>query len=187
MAAVETAQRMMTKEEFKQLPVGPPYYELEYGEVIEVPRPHPRHNLLVAYLCVLLDTFVRQHNLGLVFHDVDVDLTPDLTYAPDIVFIRQERAGIYAEATGEIVGVPDLAVEVVSAKGGWRDRVKKFDEYRKAGVVWYWLIDAEDLSVEEYHLKEGQYVRMASIQPGAVFRPGLFTELEINLSALLGQ
>lgn len=187
MAAVETAQRAMTKEEFKQLPVGPPYYELEYGEVIEVTRPHPWHNRIVGLLYAFLTRFVEEQQLGLIFMDVDVDLTPDLTYAPDIVFIRQEQASIYTEATGEIVGVPDLAVEVVSAKGGWRDRVKKFDEYRKSGVAWYWLIDADDLSVEEYHLKEGQYVRMASIQPGAVFRPGLFTGLEINLSTLLGQ
>lgn len=31
----------MTKGEFKRLPKGPPYYEYERGEVIEVSRPHP--------------------------------------------------------------------------------------------------------------------------------------------------
>lgn len=187
MAVVETTQRTVTKEEFKQLPEGPPYYEFEYGEVIEVSRPHPDHNDIVGILFAFLHGYVRQQGSGRVFMDVDVDLTPDLTYAPDLLFIRQERMGIYDESTGEIVGVPDLAVEVVSAKGGWRDRVRKFDEYQKAGVEWYWLIDAEDLSVEEYHLKEGQYVRTASIAPGAVFRPGLFAGLEISLSALLGK
>ena len=116
-----------------------------------------------------------------------------LLLAMAVVFSRTAQSpGLYkslprSRILGEIVGVPDLTVEVVSAKGGWRDRVRKFDEYQKAGVEWYWLIDAEDLSVEEYHLKEGQYVRTASIAPGAVFRPGLFAGLEISLSALLGK
>lgn len=175
----------MTKEEFKQLPEGPPYYEFEYGEVIKVPSPHPKHNDLVIVLGAFLRQHTRERRLGLVFCDVDVDLTPELTYAPDVLFIRQERASIYNEETGEIIGTPDLCVEIVSPKGASRDRVKKFNEYGKAGVEWYWLIDLGTFAVEEYHLENGRYVRAGGAETGETFRPQLFPDLDINLQNLI--
>lgn len=65
-AAMPPARRKMTKEEFKQLPEGPPYYEYEFGEVIEVARLHPFHNIIVGCLFAFLYNFVQQHQLGLV-------------------------------------------------------------------------------------------------------------------------
>jgi Uma2 family endonuclease len=66
-----------------------------------------------------------------------------------------------------------------------RDRVEKFNEYLKVGVEWYWLIDAVELSIEEYHLMNGHYVCTASIAAGEVFRPGLFEGLEIDLQTMM--
>ncbi|MFA0753803.1 MAG: hypothetical protein IMHGJWDQ_001582 [Candidatus Fervidibacter sp.] len=71
--ALETRLRM-TKEEFKGLPEGPPYYEYERGEVIEVSRPHPWHNFVLYLLASFLWSFVRTRDLGLVFMDNEVDL-----------------------------------------------------------------------------------------------------------------
>ena len=176
--------RPMTQAEFKQLPEGPPYYEFEYGRVIEMPRPHPRHNRIVGYLYVFLSRYVEEQGLGLVFMDVEVDLTPDLTYAPDLFFLATERLDQYDEEDGAITGPPNLVIEVVSAKSASRDRVRKFEHYRATGVEWYWLIDPQERSVEEYHLKEGYYVRTASIAAGEGFPPGVFPGLEIDLEAL---
>jgi Uma2 family endonuclease len=106
--APELTRRKMTKEEFKQLPEGPPYYEFEYGEVVEVSRAKPKHNRLMGRLFAVIDAFVSERGLGIVFQDSEVDLSPDLTYASDITFIRQEHAAIYDEENDEIVGVPDL-------------------------------------------------------------------------------
>lgn len=78
----------MTREEFKQLPEGPPYYEFEYGEIIEMARAKPKHNRLMGRLFALLDAFVSSHHYGMVFQDSEVDFTPEITYAPDLPFIR---------------------------------------------------------------------------------------------------
>lgn len=179
--------RPLTRDEFKQLPEGPPYYEFEYGKVIEMPHPHPRHNRIVGYLYVFLNRYVEEHGLGLMFMDVEVDLTPDLTYAPDLFFLATERLSQYDEESGEITGPPSLIIEVVSPQSASRDRVSKFEHYRAAGVEWYWLIDSQEINVEEYHLKEGYYVRMASVAEGEVFRPGVFPGLEIDLAALVAR
>lgn len=181
------AFRPMTQAEFKQLPEGPPYYEFEFGKVIEMPRPHPRHNRIVGYLYVFLNRYVEEHDLGLMFMDVEVDLTPDLTYAPDLFFLATERLSQYDEDSGEVKGPPSLVIEVISPRSASRDRVSKFEHYRAAGVEWYWLIDPQEVSVEEYHLKEGYYVRTASVAEGEVFRPGVFPGLEIDLAALVSR
>jgi Uma2 family endonuclease len=118
------------------------------------------------------------------FMDVEVDLTPDLTYAPDLFFLATERLDQYDEESGEITGPPSLTIEVVSPKSASRDRLRKFEHYRAAGVEWYWLIDPQEVSVEEYHLQEGHYVRTASVAAGEVFRPGVFPGLEIDLATL---
>jgi len=179
--------RPLTQAEFRELPEGPPYYEFEFGKVIEMPRPHPWHNRIVGYLYVFLNRYVEERDLGLMFMDVEVDLTPDLTYAPDLFFLATERLSQYDEDRGVITGPPSLIIEVVSPKSASRDRVSKFEHYRAAGVEWYWLIDPQEINVEEYHLRDGFYVRTASVATGEVFRPGVFPGLEIDLAALVAR
>ena len=38
----------MTQEGFRALPEGPPDFEFEYGALIAMPRPHGRHQDIVA-------------------------------------------------------------------------------------------------------------------------------------------
>ncbi|MBI3920360.1 MAG: Uma2 family endonuclease [Armatimonadetes bacterium] len=185
-AADEPVSRTLSKEEFKQLPEVPPFYEFEFGEAIEMPKPHPWHNRVMGLLCAFPARFVERLGLGLVFMDVDVDLAPGLGYAPDLLFISKERAGIYDRETGEITGAPDLVVEIVSPSSGARDRFRKFNNYLAAGVEWYWIIDPNVLGVEEYHRLGEHYVRTATVAEGEVFRPGVFEGLEINLAEIVG-
>ncbi|MBI3947946.1 MAG: Uma2 family endonuclease [Armatimonadetes bacterium] len=114
--------------EFAQLPEGPPDYEYERGELIEMPRPHPRHNGLAAFLFTFLDAHVRQNRLGRVFLDSLVAVLPDVVYAPDVFFIAREGAAEYDPESGQVTGPPDLVVAVLSPRGGEaRDRVGKFE------------------------------------------------------------
>ncbi|MFA0731512.1 MAG: hypothetical protein LKKZDAJK_002165 [Candidatus Fervidibacter sp.] len=176
-----------TKEDFKKLPEGPPYYEFERGEVIELPRPHPWHNFVVYLLASFLWSFVRPRNLGLVFMDSEVELPTGVIYAPDILFIAIQNAAIYNPQTGEIIGVPDLVVEVLSPAHQERDRIRKFAEYEAAKVPWLWLVDPFALTIEEYQHTGEHYLRVAGVGKGETFRPKLFPELEINLLTLVGE
>jgi Uma2 family endonuclease len=178
-------RRWITKAEFRALPEGPPDFEFEHGELIPMPRPHGRHQDIVTALARVLPVHVARNRLGRDWVEIDVELTEELTYIPDLVFLTTEHLSRYSEEDGRIHGVPDLVVKVVSRGNPGRDRVTKFNNYLAVGVSWYWLIDAESLILEEYHAEAGRYSRTAAAEAGQAFRPTVFPGLELDLKALL--
>lgn len=58
----------VTKENFKKLPEGPPYYEFERGDLIEVSRPHPWHNFAVYLLASFLWSLCPSEKFRVGFH-----------------------------------------------------------------------------------------------------------------------
>jgi len=95
----------------------------------------------VRFLLVLVRTFAAFHRLGEVFDTpFQVRLWPEgPVRQPDLVFVAAAHGG-RVTPTG-VEGPPDLVVEVVSDDSMQRDRVDKFDEYEKAGVREYWILD----------------------------------------------
>ena len=77
-------------------------------------------------------------------------------------------------------------VEVVSSRPS-RDRVERLNVYFAHKVVWYWLIDPDTLAIEEYQLTDAGYLRNASVAAGLEFKPLLFPNLTLNLSALVDE
>jgi len=178
---------LLTLADFDALPEGPPDYEFEGGRLIDMPRPHPRHQKIIMRLGAVLDQHISHAALGAVWPEVDVQLSRRRVYVPDLVFLAQERLDRYSADRGRIVGSPDLVVEIASPASASRDRVAKFNAYREAGVPWYWLIDSQSLAIEEYRLMPEGYLAMARVASGDVFRPQQFPDLEVNLAELLGE
>jgi Uma2 family endonuclease len=181
------AEPLLTLADFDALPEGPPDYEFEGGRLIDMPRPHARHQAILRELSAELTVYLRSHRLGICWPEVDVQLSRWRVYVPDLVFLAQERLDRYSADRGRIVGSPDLVVEIVSPASASRDRVAKFNAYREAGVSWYWLIDSQSLAIEEYKLMPEGYLAISRTGAGEDFRPQLFPELGINLAALLGE
>jgi Uma2 family endonuclease len=174
-----------TLADFEALPVGPPYYEFEEGEIIPVPSPRAKHQKLMGRLFAVTDQFVEQNRLGTVVPEVDVYLPDGRVYIPDLVFVAAGREDLFDPIDDKIHGAPDLVVEVLSSDVA-RDRVHKLKVYHANGVQWYWLMDAESLIIEEYqHTPEG-YLLVSSVDIGEEFHPKVFSGLVINLAALLG-
>lgn len=174
----------MMKEEFLKLPEGPPYCEYEKGEVIFMPSPHERHQRLLLRLASLLDSHVSANHLGQIWINLDVYLSEDLIYVPDIVYLSAAHLDLCSQTDGKIHGVSDLVVEILSPYGIARDRITKLNNYFVCGIPWYWIIDPETLTLEEYQAEANGYLRTASIEPGQIFRPKKFPSLEVNLQEL---
>ncbi len=118
-------------------------YELIDGVVCMSPSRTFRHQRVILAVMFELEAFLRDHRIGECVADIDVHLGPgpqgrDLVYRPDLVFISNERSSIIGEW---IYGAPDVVVEVLSPSTRALDQTTKRDDYERAGVREYWLID----------------------------------------------
>ena len=183
----EPAPLLLTLEEFYALSEGPPDYEFEEGKLIDMPRPHPRHQAILRELVAEITIYLRSKPIGTVWPEVDVQISRSRVYAPDLVFLAADNRERLRHLEGRIIGAPDLVVEIVSPSSASRDRVAKFNAYRQAAVPWYWLVDGESLVVEEFQLTPAGYLAIARVAAGGTFQPQLFPDLQIKLANLLGE
>jgi Uma2 family endonuclease len=179
-------EKVWTQEEFHRLPEGPPYYELDDGELIEMVRPRGRHQKIVGKLFAVLSPYVEQNRLGDVWPEVEVDLSLTRTYVPDLSYLH--TANLHRFANDIVIdGPPDLVVEVTSPGTAGRDKSRKLRAYYLAGVPWYWLVETDSLVIYEYRHTEEGYLLAQIIEPFEAFTPGIFPGLTFNLAELLGE
>jgi Uma2 family endonuclease len=126
------------------------------GEVLVEMSPESleAHNQVKLAVTLGIGAFVRDHDLGVVYPDgalvthehAGLSAEPDLTFVSWASFdtgrVRlQPRVSRPADFI-EIVGTPDLVVEIVSDSSVRKDTHLLREAYARAGVHEYWLIDA---------------------------------------------
>ncbi|MBI4334947.1 MAG: Uma2 family endonuclease [Chloroflexi bacterium] len=136
-----------TYEDYKNLPDSETKrYELLEGELVVVPSPGFRHQSISGNLESLLGAFARKNNLGIVVHaPLDVHLGDNVAQ-PDIMYISRGRSGVITR--DEILGAPDLVVEILSSATAARDRTLKKTLYARHGVREMWIVDPEGETIE---------------------------------------
>ncbi len=127
------------------------------GEVLVEMSPESleAHSKVKAAVTATLVSFVREHDLGEVYPDgalvtheeASLSCEPDLTFVSWAAFDEGRvqlvrRAGDGSDYI-EILGSPDLVVEIVSDSSVKKDTRLLREAYRLAGVREYWLIDAQ--------------------------------------------
>ncbi len=55
------------------------------------------------------------------------------------------------------MGVPDLAVEIISPSSATYDRLTKYETYQRAGIPEYWLVNTTRHTVEVFILEGRRY------------------------------
>jgi Uma2 family endonuclease len=78
------------------------------------------------------------------FAPLPVRLCPGKIREPDLIFM----SSVHSDRIGKYWGVPDLSVEIISEGTGQKDREIKRNEYAKAGISEYWIVDPEAKNVE---------------------------------------
>ena len=96
---------------------------------------------------------------GMMFHaPFDVRLNAwagdDTVLQPDIIVFR-DRSKLHG--TG-CIGAPDMVIEILSPSTARRDKVDKFNQYLRAGVREYWIVDPDEKTVDAYILENGKYI-----------------------------
>ena len=150
----------MTAEQYFALEDDGCKYELIDGVVVMSPSPTPRHQALAMEIAGQLFMYLRDHPVGRVLAETDVQLGKgptgrDLVYRPEIVFIATERL---SEMRNRLVGPPDMVVEVISPTSRRMDTETKKEDYERIGVHEYWLFDPERNAMTFYRLEGDRFV-----------------------------
>jgi Uma2 family endonuclease len=149
--------------------------ELVWGQLIVREPPSTRHGAIAANLGYVLSDFVRKHGLGVVFaQDTGFKIAsdPDTVRAPDVAFLRRERAGqIPARGYAELA--PDLLAEILSPDDRPAEILAKVADWLAAGTQVVWLVDPERREVRIYRrdgslsvLRENDLLGGENVLPG---------------------
>lgn len=137
-------------------------------------------NDIVGWLYTLLRLFAKRRDLGRVFFSrVAFQLDDTNGPEPDVAFVA--KMNLERVRRGRVTGPPDLAVEVVSPDSVERDYRQKRQQYERAGVLEYWIVDELEEKVTFLRLdRKGKYrvVRLESGRFRSVVLPGFWIRPE---------
>lgn len=137
------------------------------GEIVFHSPVKLQHNRATKLFCKLLDTFVAKDNLGFVgIEKIMISLTRN-DYEPDVCFFGSEKAKNFKNNQVQFPA-PDFVVEVLSDSTAKHDRETKFQDYAAHGIEEYWIVDAENETVEQYFLQNESYELLLKAKNGTI-------------------
>ena len=147
--------RVLTADELFRLPNDGWRYELVEGELRRMSPAGYEHGLIVNRISARLFTYVERHRLGQVpaaETGFTISRNPDTVLAPDVAFVRAERA---ADTRGFFAGAPDVAIEVVSPSDRSSEVAAKMRAYLRAGTHAVVIVDPQ-VRIVEVHRASGR-------------------------------
>ncbi len=144
--SIATAEKLMTAEEFLQLPDDGVPKELVRGRVITLNVPTPRHGQICGRVDRLVGNFADDHKLGHVIPNdsgVVVEEDPDTVRGADVAFYSFQRVPPGPFLRGYLEVVPELVFEVRSPNDRWPAILRKVAEYLDAGVSLVCVLDEQ--------------------------------------------
>ena len=145
MAAPQLSDRLLTAEEFFELPDPPEGGKMELicGKVVRHMPVSRQHARATVRIIAQLEPFVLGNSIGEVLTKAGhlIRRKPDMVLAPDVSFVANDRipaGGLPND--GFIPVVPTLAVEVVSPNDLDSEIAAKVEDYLAAGVERVWVV-----------------------------------------------
>ncbi|MBI4909665.1 MAG: Uma2 family endonuclease [Acidobacteria bacterium] len=133
---MSAATTQFTLADLERMPADGMHREILHGELIEMPPPTLRHEIIAARINRSLVLFLGRKEFGMVFLSKMGYrlLSDDRTWVePDVSFVRKER--VQSSLDKDYVdGAPDLAVEVISPSESAQDVEDKIEAYLSGGA-----------------------------------------------------
>jgi Uma2 family endonuclease len=159
MALVKALDPRVSFTELQQWPDDGRRYELYDGEVIVVPAPIPRHQLVAIQIADQLLDYARQTGGLALTSPIDIVFSEHDVLQPDVVFFRAGRRHLIDMMQAARIS-PDLAIEVLSRSTELRDRGRKMQTFARYGVPEYWIVDPVANTIEIYVLQGERYAAL---------------------------
>ncbi len=173
-----------TRADFDRLPEDG-LWEVVEGRAILSPARTYQHQKLCTALLIVFDRALKSLGYGHVVPTVNVLIPVDpkslsqvQNRIPDLVVSKQE-----AYESFEVGEPPELVIEVLSTRRGNVERTEKLDDYARAGIGEYWIVNPFDRAVEVYWLRDGDYALEQTVSQGK-FGPHAFPGLLISLQEI---
>jgi len=74
---------------------------------------------------------------------------------------------------------PELVIEILSTRRGNVERTEKIEDYARAGIGEYWIVNPFDRVVEVYLLHDGEY-HLTGLDKNEPLCPQAFSGVAIN-------
>ena len=130
-------------------------YELLNGDLTMVPAPNRKHQEVLGRLYVELVRFTQEHGPGKMYvAPFDVVLSDTDVVQPDLLFISRAREHRITDEN--VLGAPDLVIEILSPSTADRDVGYKHDLYGRHGVREYWIVDPMAETVAVHRQRDGK-------------------------------
>jgi len=178
-----TLPKPFTYDDYIALPDDGKRYEIIDGDVSMTPAPTPSHQTIQLRLGSLLLAYLDRHALGRVFvSPIDLVLSMVDVVQPDLLFVGQSRSNIIAEKN--IVGIPNLIVEILSPSSTKRDQKEKLDLYQRYGLPEYWIVDPDSQTVEVYLSAANRLDKLETLKAGERLHSRQIAGLVLELSEI---
>ena len=169
--------RLMTWQEFADLPDDGMRHELIRGVPQAMPQPKLPHTRLGRTIGRSLDRYVDANGLGEVYvGELGCLLTtrPDTVRSPDVAFLSAERVVETAGLTDYLPGSPDLAVEVISPNDRLTRVAEKVAEWLEHGAKLVFVVNPRRRVVDVHRPGQGaQTLGLNDVLDGEDVVPGL--------------
>jgi Uma2 family endonuclease len=139
-----TTEKLLTAEDFEQLPDDGKRYELIDGALREMAPTANWHGEVESNLVIRWGGHVQAQGLGRVSCGevlYIVRRNPDRVRAADIAFIRRDRVPPLEARQHILEVIPDLVVEILSHSDTVAEISDTIDDWLQAGVQLLWIVD----------------------------------------------
>ncbi|MCL2639712.1 MAG: Uma2 family endonuclease [Phycisphaerales bacterium] len=185
---MKTQIAKISAEQFHHIEVpGGIRLELDDGELIVSPSPRSHHSRVVALLIGILYAHIEAHDLGQLFTELDTVFDLFSVRRPDLMFVTKKQSKKMDPEGPASSNDAELIVEVLSPGSERIDRVTKFQQYAKAGIRYYWILDPHQRTFEAYTLAGKSYRLQSKGRGNATVQAKPFADLAIPLQKLWWQ
>ena len=173
----------VTYEDYEKWPEYP-RYEIIDGVPYMMASPSRLHQVVIGRMFAKMFNQLEGKKCQPYIAPFDVRLFPTAfsdgktVVQPDIMVVCDENK---VDDKG-VKGGPEFVIEVLSPSTGRMDRVTKMNQYERAGVLEYWVVDPPHRTVAVHLLKNGKFARPAEYGLGDVIKVTVVPGLTIDLN-----
>lgn len=113
------------------------------------PSPNRKHQEIASKIHGKIFEYLEDKKCK-IYYELDVLLSEKDIVRPDILVV----CDINKLTDKNVNGAPDLIVEILSPSTAKRDRILKYELYKKNEVKEYWIVDPYNLSIDVHNFKD---------------------------------